>query len=101
MAELTDRATELIKAALDALDPLADSGDGAARHAAAILRGQRRAGRPRMDDREALAEVERLSAGGRCRDAVSIVANRLGQTSSERVAIAVRLRRKRRMKRTK
>jgi hypothetical protein len=95
------RADLLIKDALGALDALADTGDGVARHAAALLRGQRRVGRPSIDDSESLAEVERLTVSGRGREAVSIVANRLGQTPAERTAIAVRLREKRRMKRRK
>jgi hypothetical protein len=99
---MTDRPVDLlINDALVALDALGNSGDGTARHAAAILRGQRRAGRPPIDDRAALAEVEQLTAAGRGREAVSIVARRLGRTPAEQIAIAVRLREKRRIKQRK
>jgi hypothetical protein len=77
---------------LSGLDLLAEAGDNAARHAAALLRGQRCPGRKPINDNEALAEVERLTAAGKRRAAVSIVAARMADDPKQQHAIAQRLR---------
>jgi hypothetical protein len=91
-------AERLLTGALAALDALAVAGDANARHAAAVLRGTRRSGRPPIDDSAALAEMDRLAAAGRGREAANIVARRLSEDPAEQAAIAQRLRGKRKMK---
>ena len=81
----------LAAVALRSLDLMAISGDGLARHAAAVLKGARSNGRPLIDDSEALAQVaagESLTtvamrmAGGDRKTAASIrrrLARKFGQ----------------------
>jgi hypothetical protein len=84
-------AARLIQLALKCLDGAAQHGDGAARHAAAVLRG-RAPEHVGIDDGALLVEVDQI--GGR--KAIAIVARRHGRSLHEIQAIARRLRRKRR-----
>lgn len=82
------RELEGVAANLDLLT--AKTGDGRFRHAAAILRG-RVGGRPAINDAAALAEVERLVAGGKSLAvALGVVARRLAESNPEPVARRLR-----------
>jgi hypothetical protein len=91
------RAERRLDDALALLAELAAAGDGVAATALELLRARlHRAGR---DDTAALAEVHRIAATGRRREAVAIVAQRLAVVESASTElIARRLRRK--LKRT-
>ena len=81
------------------LDLLADEGNNGARHAAAVLRGQRRPGRPASyDTAAALLHFDRLIASGRGREAASTVARATTAEPAEQHAIAQALRAHRRKK---
>jgi hypothetical protein len=84
----------LLASALSSLDLASALGSGAARHASAILRGARGAGRPAFDDAAAVAEMRRLIAAGSGRNAAMIAARRFAADPRAAAALARRLRRK-------
>ena len=86
--------TSLVEEALAVLNKLADSGDNTARHAAAVLRGQRCGGRPPENDDEALWRIAELIAAGKGKQAVGIVARGMAGPGKKVESIARRLRRK-------
>ena len=88
----TDRADDLLRQAVDLLERAAEQGNGFAASTLGFVRAQRGGAGIGIDDSALLAEVDRLTAAGRKREAIGIVAG--GDES-----IARRLRRKR-MKRT-
>ena len=95
---MTDAARDpgaILAAAREALSLLAQRGDGTAAHALAVLHGRAPEHVP-IDDAKALAEVQRLTALGKGRSAIAIVATRLsGGDAKLAASIGRRLRRKR------
>jgi hypothetical protein len=91
-----DSADAVRAGILAELDRLADLGDCQARHAAAILRGARSAGRPKIDDTAAMARIADLSAAGKRREAVAIVARSIASGAKAVAAAERRLRMRRR-----